>query len=65
MPPEKPCITVISAGDKAVGLGSYYDAGCSQGGVGCDYVQRNCRLCANKLELINKPYVECPACVPD
>lgn len=63
MPVGAPCTTLISPGDKVGGLGAYYDRKCAQGGIGCDYVQTLCRLCAKKPELIGKPYLPCPACV--
>ena len=63
MPVSKPCTSLTSSGDKAIGLGMYYDEKCARGGVGCAHIQPLCRLCAKKPERINKPYPPCPACV--
>lgn len=64
MPIGSPCTSLITPGDKAEGLGAYYDPTClDHGGVGCDYQKPVCRLCAKNPALIDKPYVKCPACV--
>lgn len=63
MPIEQPCTSFTSPGDKAIGIGMYYDRQCAQGGVGCAHIQPLCRLCAKELERVNRPYPACPACV--
>ncbi|CAF3503227.1 unnamed protein product [Rotaria socialis] len=63
LPLGSPCTSLTSPGDAAAGLGMYYDSKCAQGGVGCNHIKENCRLCAKNPALINNPFVQCPACV--
>ncbi|CAF2646360.1 unnamed protein product [Rotaria sp. Silwood2] len=63
MPLDGSCTSLTSPGDAAAGLGMYYDPKCVQGGVGCDHIKANCRLCAKDPAMINNPFVKCPACV--
>ncbi|CAF1222202.1 unnamed protein product [Rotaria sp. Silwood1] len=63
MPLDGSCTSLTSPGDAAAGLGMYYDPKCAQGGVGCNHIKPNCRLCAKDPAMINNPFVKCPACV--
>ncbi|CAF0928792.1 unnamed protein product [Adineta ricciae] len=63
LPAGATCTSLTSPGDAAAGLGMYYDASCSQGGVGCNHIQPNCRLCAKDPAVVNNPFLKCPSCV--
>jgi hypothetical protein len=63
MPVGSTCTSLNSPGDAAAGLGMYYDATCGQGGVGCNHIKANCRLCAKDPAIVNNPFIRCPACV--
>ncbi|UJR31943.1 hypothetical protein I4U23_019416 [Adineta vaga] len=63
LPADAPCTSLTSPGDAAAGLGMYYDASCAQGGVGCNHIKPNCRLCAKNPAVINDPFLKCPSCV--
>ncbi|CAF0913646.1 unnamed protein product [Adineta steineri] len=63
LPADAPCKTLASPGDINAGLGMYYDVSCNQGGVGCNHIKPNCRLCAKDPAVIDKPFRQCPSCV--
>lgn len=63
MPVGKTCTSMTSPGDRAIGLGMYYDTTCAQGGVGCGHMETLCRLCAKDPQRVNSPYPACPLCV--
>jgi endo-1,3(4)-beta-glucanase len=63
MPVGSPCTSLTAPGDAAAGLGMYYDPTCAQGGVGCDHIKANCRLCAKNPAVADNPFRKCPACV--